>query len=391
VRRETSRNPESGYALLFVYAMAAAIAILLYTQLPRVVFEAQRDREQLLIDRGEQYSRGIQLYVHKFNKYPADFDALENSQNQRFLRHRYVDPMTGKDEWRLIHVGPGGVFTDSLINKNKAQDAASQFSTVMTELQQTGGNQVDPNQTVNIATRRQQSDQGGGAGIPGADPNNPGAQPGLQNGVPAPGALNADGTQSTANPNQPNPNQPNFGAPIANQLPPGAQPGQPSNPAVPPAAANLIGSLLTTPRPGGLAGLQSAQPAVDQNGNPVQPNGAQGQINGMPAPPGTSAASLGTAPGAGQVIGGGIAGVASKREQDGIKIYHDQKSINKWEFVYDIAKDPAKGGVAVPVPAPPNQNGAAGANTTSSPTTPAATSTTTPTAATPTPTTTVTQ
>jgi hypothetical protein len=184
-------------------------------------------------------------------------------------------------------------------------------------------------------------------------------------------------------------------------LPPGVtapngapQPGQPSNPAVPRAAANLIGSLLTTPRPGGFAGLQSAQPTVDQNGNPIQPNGAQGQINGMPAPPGTSASSLGTAPGAGQVIGGGIAGVASKREQDGIKIYHDQKSINKWEFVYDIAKDPAKGGVAVPVPAPPNQNGAAGASATAT-VAPATNSfvtapTTTPAAST-TPTTTITQ
>ena len=77
-----TRNPESGFALLFVYAMAATIAIMLYSQLPRVVFEAQRDREQLLIDRGEQYSRGIQLYVHKFNRFPADIDALESSQNR---------------------------------------------------------------------------------------------------------------------------------------------------------------------------------------------------------------------------------------------------------------------------------------------------------------------
>ena len=57
---------------------------------PSVTFEAQRDKEQLLIDRGEQYSRAINLYVRKFNKYPADFDALDNTQNIRFLRHHYA-------------------------------------------------------------------------------------------------------------------------------------------------------------------------------------------------------------------------------------------------------------------------------------------------------------
>ena len=35
--------------------------------------------------------------------------------------------MTGKDEWRLIHVGPGGVFTDSLINQSKAGLPAHSF------------------------------------------------------------------------------------------------------------------------------------------------------------------------------------------------------------------------------------------------------------------------
>jgi len=53
----------------------------LYMEVPRVAFEAQRDKEQLLIDRGEQYTRAIQLYVRKFNRYPPDFAALENTQS----------------------------------------------------------------------------------------------------------------------------------------------------------------------------------------------------------------------------------------------------------------------------------------------------------------------
>jgi hypothetical protein len=35
----------------------------------------------------------------------------------RFLRHKYKDPFTGKDDWRLLHVGPGGVLLDSKVAK----------------------------------------------------------------------------------------------------------------------------------------------------------------------------------------------------------------------------------------------------------------------------------
>jgi len=163
------RNPRSGFALLFVLAMAAVIAVMLYMAMPRVAFEAQRDKEQLLIDRGEQYSRAVNLFVRKFNRYPADFDALQNTQNLRFLRKQYVDPFTGKQEWRLIHVGPGGVFTDSLVYGKKQDDATKEQQTFITEMQQIGGNPVDPNAPagVNMATRLRPSDQPGApAAIP---------------------------------------------------------------------------------------------------------------------------------------------------------------------------------------------------------------------------------
>src|SRR5664280_1704564 len=85
-------------------------------ELPRVAMESQRDKEQTLIDRGEQYKRAIQLFVNKARRYPAEIKDLENFQNQRFLRQRYTDPMTGKDEWRLVHVA-NGILTDSKVTK----------------------------------------------------------------------------------------------------------------------------------------------------------------------------------------------------------------------------------------------------------------------------------
>ena len=116
--RDAQFNHESGYAMLLVFFLAAIIAVALYSELPRVAFEAQRAKEQLLIERGEQYKRAIQLFVRKAGRYPATIEELESLNNMRFLRKRYLDPMTGKEKWRLIHIN-GGVLTDSVVGKNK--------------------------------------------------------------------------------------------------------------------------------------------------------------------------------------------------------------------------------------------------------------------------------
>src|ERR1039458_3572516 len=91
------RRDESGFAMLLVFVLAAAIAIGLYMEMPRLAFESQRQREHLLISRGEQYKRGIQLFYRKYHTYPQNLDDLETTRNMRFLRRRYKDPMTGKE------------------------------------------------------------------------------------------------------------------------------------------------------------------------------------------------------------------------------------------------------------------------------------------------------
>jgi hypothetical protein len=45
IQGKSARRKDSGFALLFVFAMAAIVAIMLYTQVPRVVFEQQRVKE----------------------------------------------------------------------------------------------------------------------------------------------------------------------------------------------------------------------------------------------------------------------------------------------------------------------------------------------------------
>ena len=59
-----------------------------------MVFQGQRQKEELLIYRGLQYQRAIQLYVRKFGRYPGSLEELENTNQIRFLRQRYLDPMT---------------------------------------------------------------------------------------------------------------------------------------------------------------------------------------------------------------------------------------------------------------------------------------------------------
>src|SRR5579862_9019289 len=115
-----ARRRESGFALLVIFLIAAAVAFTMYQELPRAAFESARDKEQLLMDRGNQYKRAIQVFYAVNKRYPAEIKDLENTAEKRYLRHRYIDPMTGKDEWRLIHVNAAGQLTDSAVQKPPA-------------------------------------------------------------------------------------------------------------------------------------------------------------------------------------------------------------------------------------------------------------------------------
>jgi hypothetical protein len=81
------------------------------------------------------------------------------------------------------------------------------------------------------------------------------------------------------------------------------------------------------------------------SGGLANPNGLQPGTQGLPADnPALAAiraqltggsAGISSNPG----IGAGIAGVASKSEGEGIKIYHDHTKYKEWEFIYDPRKD----------------------------------------------------
>jgi type II secretory pathway pseudopilin PulG len=105
-RRGVAGNqPDEGYILLAVLVMILMVMISLSVALPKMAADIERDREVETVHRGQQYVRAIKLYYKKFQAYPPNIEALEKSNNIRFLRRRYKDPMTGKAEWKLIHFG----------------------------------------------------------------------------------------------------------------------------------------------------------------------------------------------------------------------------------------------------------------------------------------------
>src|SRR5204863_2930110 len=95
--------------LLAVTLLIIGMAIVL----PEITFQVKRDREEEMIHRGVQYSRAIRRYVKKFGRYPTRIEELENTNNIRFLRRRYKDPITGKD-FRLLHLGEVRMFAQGV-------------------------------------------------------------------------------------------------------------------------------------------------------------------------------------------------------------------------------------------------------------------------------------
>ena len=105
MRSSEQRGDEQGFALIGLMVTIFIILLVLGVAAPRVAKELRRDREVEAMQRGNQYVRAVQLYYRKFGHYPGSIEQLEKTNNIRFLRQKYIDPMTGKSDWRLIHVG----------------------------------------------------------------------------------------------------------------------------------------------------------------------------------------------------------------------------------------------------------------------------------------------
>ena len=104
-----SQDSQRGYMLITLMLMVALMSIALLAVLPRIRQQVQRDRELELQHRGTAYMRAIQHFYKKFGRYPSRVEELENTNNLKFLRKRYKDPVnrdpaTGKErDFKFLH------------------------------------------------------------------------------------------------------------------------------------------------------------------------------------------------------------------------------------------------------------------------------------------------
>lgn len=376
-----SRESQEGYALLVLLATSAVLLAALALAIPRMAMQAQRVKEERLIQRGEQYSRAIKLYYRQHRKYPARLDDLEDTDGVRYLRGRPSDPLGETGEWRLIHMGTDGRFEDSLLHdlaKDTRESGLGGFP-------------------------------GGGLGLGGVvgdgssqlpngseayGPELLGAQAGLP-GQPFPTAQNrAQNVRESAAPdlvtrgryNEGFGFDPNQVAPQATEGRDGEPPdrsgvlpieapsdpiegepldpfnrfgqrGRERNPTASTIGSRSLGAQRQDPTsraqgpgqpsagPGARAGSTRSNPAGLAAGS-----GAREMINRLLTTPRAPGAPIGGAQGPAatpQVFERGIAGVASQAEGSGVKVYNGRESYVEWEFVYDYREDrDASGGTA---------------------------------------------
>jgi len=122
-----------------IMAIMMTVAMPVWRQL------AQREKEEELIFRGQQYARAVGLYERKYaNAPPPSIDVLVE---QRFLRKKYKDPVTNDDFVPITAV--------------QAAAATSQPGTTG----RVGGTARQPGAPAGAATTRSSAAQGGITGV----------------------------------------------------------------------------------------------------------------------------------------------------------------------------------------------------------------------------------
>jgi type II secretory pathway pseudopilin PulG len=95
---------DAGYLMVVLLIGIAVSAVWMGALLPSWRQQAVREKEAELIFRGEQYARAIALYYRKNQRLPPNIDTLVS---QRYIRRKYLDPMTGEEFLPLGALTPG--------------------------------------------------------------------------------------------------------------------------------------------------------------------------------------------------------------------------------------------------------------------------------------------
>jgi len=278
--------------LLAVLFMMAVLIIVALAVVPSFVMQARRDRELEMIHRGTEYARAVKKYYKKFGQYPANLEQLQNTNQMRFLRKRYKDPLTKDGEWKLLHYGDIALLLGANAQRVPGQQVPGQQvpGQQVPGQQQVGPLGVSPNAGVGVAST---------GGTDQSANTAPGAAQQLLQQQPQSGV-------TTGNPPQVTPQQSGGTSPYASG-------------------------------PGGAQG-QSGFSLGPGSGQGTGPGGASGQ--NAPGQTGSNNTIFGNTGVGGQTFGGGaIVGVASKSKDTTIRIFNKKKTYDEWMFIYSPMMD----------------------------------------------------
>src|SRR5580698_5493145 len=123
VSNRIPKRGERGYALLMVIFLVATLMVFAVAGSISVKTEGQREKEDELAWRGNQYVRAIRFFYKKNGRFPKTMDELTayHTDQPNFIRKAYKDPMNKADgTWRLIYVLPNGQLQGSVMHTQLA-------------------------------------------------------------------------------------------------------------------------------------------------------------------------------------------------------------------------------------------------------------------------------
>jgi type II secretory pathway pseudopilin PulG len=121
-KKRMTASSERGH-LLITLVIAIAVSMILLTVATRAWTSViQRDKEEELIFRGQEYGRALVKFKKAMGRLPVDLKELveRGPRNERFIRKLYTDPMTPDGKWNLLYLSPDG---RTLINPHLAPPA----------------------------------------------------------------------------------------------------------------------------------------------------------------------------------------------------------------------------------------------------------------------------
>ena len=269
------RQRDSGYMLLAILLLMAVMIIAATVEAPRLVQQMKRDREEEMIHRGTEYARAIKKFYKKFGRYPASLEQLDNTNQVRFLRKRYKDPLTKEGNWKLLSYGD----IQLLLNTNTPGTPAAALGA-----------------------------QGQGA-------------------FGQRSAISSVGTTSATSSQQPNLNPGN----IAYTSTTGFDQSNPTSGQQPAGTAGSTPGVFAGNSPQGNT-QQGSNPFANNfslGSNSVSNSNQQGSTTSGANPAGGNQ-TFG---------GGAIVGVASVSKDPTIRIYNKKKTYNEWQFIYNPTMD----------------------------------------------------